>query len=326
VKIIVTQGGTTLVPGQTYCIGQIVDLLPLLRKTLVPLCRTLEADEVLMACRIVFADRPDAKIVVIELGHGTPEEGLSALRERPEIRDFEANFLLPKSWYEPTIGRDGRVYGVAGDFAAVLREIHGDALSRMESYQFDRRSISIATQTRVRLRECDYASPAGSIGRVERQLGAGFVGIHFDGEVTGRTPDGYETTIDCGIFVIRVEDLEPIVRDTPIIDAAVLAAYEASPEYDGGEARDGFHLRGEKLSWSQWFELDPDIAEDFRRRVIAGVRSVCPKEPPADWIEVMAQAVFPYTTKPFAASRNDLEAARAVYCALPLWAELWSGE
>src|ERR1700676_1358066 len=225
-KIIVTQGGTTLAPGETYCVGSIADLLPLLSETLVPRHRIVEADEVFDACSAVFNERSADKITILELGTGTPAEGLAFLKGRDEIHDFETTFCLPKSWYEP-IDETGRVYGVAGDFAALLQEVHGGALKLMGLYQFNT-------------------------------------------ELPSATPR----------------------RPTPTIDAAILAAYEASPEYDGGEAIDGFQVTpGGKLSWSQWSESGPDIAANFERRVIAGLRSACPKNPPAEWVETVAIAL-----------------------------------
>lgn len=74
------------------------------------------------------------------------------------------------------------------------------------------------------------------------------------------------------------------------IDEAIRAAYEVSPEYDIGEALDGFQVTpGGPLSWSQFDESQPDLAEELRLRVRAA-RDVMLADTPKN-IEAVARRI-----------------------------------
>jgi hypothetical protein len=104
----------------------------------------------------------------------------------------------------------------------------------------------------------------------------------------------------------------------------VKAAYDASPVFDGDEALDGFQVTpGGALSYSQWCETDPDIADDFERRIIAGLRKALPKDMPAIWVGLMAKAIQVDKTRNDFGWVNHIRSAEIAYYSQPLWIELW---
>jgi hypothetical protein len=103
-----------------------------------------------------------------------------------------------------------------------------------------------------------------------------------------------------------------VTKPTPIIDAAIRAAYDSD-------------------------------AENQAERIRVALRSVCPKEPPSEWVEAMAQAIFiadfctaheadfdfgleKWTARPDNTKKLYRNEALVAYRALPLLRELWGDE
>jgi hypothetical protein len=73
-----------------------------------------------------------------------------------------------------------------------------------------------------------------------------------------------------------------------------------------------------------------------RRGIMAALRSACPKEPPSEWIEAMAQAAYENTVESILANwvvelsdhRREVwyENILASYRVQPLWGELYGDE
>ena len=118
-----------------------------------------------------------------------------------------------------------------------------------------------------------------------------------------------------------------------VLDEAIRAAYDASPEYDCGEVLDGFQVTpGGRLSYAQWCESDPDLAADFDRRIEAAARVLIPHNPTPATVEALAAGHWEHGhtiawQELGPAIRADLmEYALAAYRAQPIWQELWGAK
>lgn len=98
--ILVTQGGTTLAPGTTHdarCPADVRAVLALPEGTTLPDDVTdMTAGELCAYAEQVFKWEPDVVVTILELGPGTPSEGLVQLRQRRDLN--EHRWMLPSSW------------------------------------------------------------------------------------------------------------------------------------------------------------------------------------------------------------------------------------
>jgi len=131
-----------------------------------------------------------------------------------------------------------------------------------------------------------------------------------------------------------------VTKPTPILNAVETAINHARCQYDALSSRVTIDRKIAKAAIAAYeaaraklTATQPDLCPGAivtkptpiidAAAITAAARALCPRDPPAAWIEAMARAIKSRITAPLCSNETAIQLAIAAYRAQPLWQELW---